>query len=167
VLRRGVALWCWAFLTWVLLSWTLTLEQLLVGAVLAVVVAVGCAPLGDVAAPWTVLRPRSLLAVLRLAGWALPRVVGANISLSRRIWSPRRPLRPGMVIVPTQMRTDGELTAVGLVTSLIVDNQVVDVDRGHHEMQYHAVWVDTPDPDRNRDLINGPVEERLAGVRGR
>ena len=88
----------------------------------------------------------------------------SNLSLSRRIWSPSRPLRPGMVIVPTEMRSDAGLTAVGLVTSLIVDNQIVDIDRKRGELQYHAVWVDTEDPDANRKKINGPVESYLTDM---
>ena len=32
VLARLIALWCWAFLVWVLLTWTLPMAQLLFGA---------------------------------------------------------------------------------------------------------------------------------------
>jgi multicomponent Na+:H+ antiporter subunit E len=46
-----------------------------------------------------------------------------------------------MVIVPTSQRSAGGLTAVGLVTSLIVDNQLVDLDRDGAQLQYHAVEV--------------------------
>jgi multicomponent Na+:H+ antiporter subunit E len=92
--------------------------------------------------------------------------VDANLSLSRRIWSPSRPLRPGMVVVPTELRSDGGLAAVGLISSLIVDNQIVDVDRDRHELQYHAVWIDSADPEVNRRKINGPLEERLRPFTG-
>ncbi|MDQ1355893.1 MAG: multicomponent Na+:H+ antiporter subunit [Acidimicrobiaceae bacterium] len=165
MLRRWLALWCLAFAVWIVLSWTRTAEQLIVGAVAAAIVATACAPLGPVAAPWVLLAPRRLLATLRATLWALGQIVRANLSLSRRIWAPSRPLRPGMVIVPSAMETDGEWAAVGLVTSLIVDNQLVDVDRQHHEMLFHTVWVDTLDPDENRAQINGPVEDRIAAIR--
>lgn len=161
MLRRRCALFAWAYGVWIVLSWTRTAEQLAVGAVLALVTALVCAPLGPVVAPWSLLGPRRLLAVLRLAAWSAPQIVRANLSLSRRIWSPSRPLRPGMVIVPTELRSEGGLTAVGLITSLIVDNQIVDVDRLHHELQYHAVWITTDDPKVNRAQMNGPVEGLL------
>jgi multicomponent Na+:H+ antiporter subunit E len=164
MVRRLLALFCVAYCTWVLLTWTKTAEQLLVGAVVAAVVAAACAPLGPVAAPWVVLAPRRLWAALRLAGWSSVQIVRANVSLSRRIWSPRRPIRPGMVIVPTAMDTDGELAAVGLVSSLIVDNQIVDLDRHRHELLYHSVWVDTEEPLRNRARINGPLEHRIEAL---
>jgi multicomponent Na+:H+ antiporter subunit E len=94
----------------------------------------------------------------------LSRIVRANLSLSRRIWSPKRPIRPGMVIVPTEMETEGELASVGLISSLIVDNQIVDVDRRRHELLYHAVWIDSGDPADNRRKVNGPLEERIKAI---
>jgi multicomponent Na+:H+ antiporter subunit E len=159
--KRVAALLCWAYLGWAVLSWTLTAEQVLVGLLVSTVVAVALAPLGPVLGPWHLLRPRVLLRLLRLGALAGSRMVVANVRLSARIWSPRRRLASGMVVVPTEAKTDGALTAVGLLTSVIVDNQLVDVDRVRHRLQYHAVDVRTRDPHQLRDQINGPVERLL------
>jgi multicomponent Na+:H+ antiporter subunit E len=161
VFRRAIALFAWAFIVWVLLTWTRTFEQVAMGVVAAAVTAAVCAPLGPVAPPWALLRPARLVGAARLLGFSAVRIVKANLSLSRRIWSPSRPLRPGMVVVPTEFRSDGGLTAVALISSLIVDNQIVDLDRPRAELQYHAVWIDSTDDDANRALINGPLEARL------
>lgn len=156
MLRRWAALFCWAYLTWTVLSWTLTAEQILAGLMLSALVAVTLAPLGPVAGPWAVLHPRRALAVARL-GWYVGRqMVRANLTMSRRIWTPRMPLRSGMIVAPTRFRDDGRLAAVGLLTSVVVDTQLVDVDRDRGELQYHVVWCyDGIDP-------NGPIEERLS-----
>jgi multicomponent Na+:H+ antiporter subunit E len=53
------------------------------------------------------------------------------------------------------------VTAVALISSLIVDNQIVDLDRSRAELQYHAVWIDSTETDANRAVINGPLEARL------
>jgi multicomponent Na+:H+ antiporter subunit E len=71
------------------------------------------------------------------------------------------PVPSGMLVVPTTAQTDGEYAAVGMLTSLIVDSQIVDVDRERAELQYHAVAVAGTDPAANRDRINGPVEARI------
>lgn len=163
MIARVAALFVWAYGTWLLLTWTLTFEQLVFGGLLALAVAVALAPLGAVARPWLLLDPRRLVAIVRLFVVALVKIVRANLGLARRIWTPSRPLSPGMVIVPTSMRTDGGLGAVGLITSLIVDNQIVDLDRGRHELQYHAVQV----PDGTQATvaaINGPVERLLEPI---
>jgi multicomponent Na+:H+ antiporter subunit E len=164
--ERWAALFCWTYLGWLILTWTRTAEQLIFGAVAAAVVALACAQLGDSVAPWRLLQPRRALAVGRIGLFVAVNIVRANLSLSRRIWSPSRPLRPGMVIVPTAARSEGALTAVGLLTSLIVDNQIIDVDRERHELQYHAVWTETGDPDANRAAVNGPLEDLLAALTG-
>ncbi|HEX6471256.1 MAG TPA: Na+/H+ antiporter subunit E [Streptosporangiaceae bacterium] len=159
---RVLSLCCWTFLVWVLLTWTSMAETLLFGAGIAVAAAVALAPLGDVVRPWRLLRPRRLATVVRLALVAAGQVVTANLRLSRRIWAPSRPLRSGMVVAPTHATSDGGLAAVGLLTSVIVDNQLVDVDRFDRRLQYHAVAVPEGDPEQVREAINGPVE-RLVG----
>lgn len=54
-MRRVAALGVWAYIAWVLLTWTLTAEQQLIGVLVAIAVGLSMAPLGDVAAPWRLL----------------------------------------------------------------------------------------------------------------
>jgi multicomponent Na+:H+ antiporter subunit E len=167
MIRRIVALFCWAYLVWVLLTWTLTLEMQLFGVGFALAVAAALAPLGEVAGPWTLLYPRRLAGGVRLLVAAAGRIVLANLRLSRLIWHPRLrhpdgPLRTGMVIVPTRYDSQGQLAAVGVISSLIVDNQITDLDRSRHELQYHAVVVPEGGREQAREQINGPVERWLA-----
>jgi multicomponent Na+:H+ antiporter subunit E len=165
---RVAALFTWAFGVWVLLTWTLTLEQLVVGAVIAAAVAFALAPLGEVAAPWRLLEPRRLAAAVRLLLIASARIVAASLRLAVVIWAPGRPQRSGMVIAATRERSPGGLTATALLTSVIVDNQLVDLDVARRRLQYHAVAVPEGDAWQVRDAINGPIERALAPLeRGR
>lgn len=169
---RIAALFCWAYAAWVLLTWTRTAEQLLVGAGIALAVAVALAPLGSVAGPWALLTPRRLAAAGQLAALAAVRIVAANLELSRLIWHPRlrRRLHSGMIVVPTTQHSAAGLTTVGLVTSLIVDNQLADLDPSRARLQYHAVQVPPGGPEQARQHVNGPVEAilgRFAPRRGR
>ena len=158
---RLIGLWCWAYLVWALLTWTRTVEQVLFGVVIAAAVAVALAPLGEVAGPWRLLRPRALAGGAWLLAAAAGRVLLANLRLARRIWDPRRPLSSGMVITPTRERQDWGLAAVGVISSLIVDNQLTDLDARAHELQYHAVAVPEGGAEQARAQINGPVEDLL------
>ncbi|SDS58968.1 Na+/H+ antiporter subunit E [Actinopolymorpha singaporensis] len=161
-MSRFAALWIWLFALWLLLTWTLTVEQWVVGALVAAVVAVAFAPLGAVIRPWR-LGPRRLWQLGRLVATALCRTAVANARLAARIWSPHPRPRSGMLVVPTNARSVAEFTTVGVLTSLIVDNQLVDVHRDGHRLQYHAVWVSDEDPMRNRTRINAPVEDLVIG----
>ena len=164
--ERVAAFSLWCFGVWVLLTWTRTWSQLLFGAALSIAVGFACSFTGPVFRPWRLLSIVRLLAIARLFVSALGRIVKANLSLARRIWTPSLPLRTGMVVVPTKRRSAGEIAATGLLSSLIVDNQIVDVDRRRHQLQYHCVWVESEDPDENYEVVNGPVESCLKRVRG-
>src|SRR5205807_5260686 len=96
--RATFPLACWCYLVWIVLTWTRTAEQLLFGAGISLVVGLALSPLGKVPGPWRLLMPRNALAALRVLLTALVRIPVANVRLARRIWSPRRPLRSGMVI---------------------------------------------------------------------
>lgn len=160
--RRVVSLFVWAWAVWLLLTWTATAEQLVFGACIAMLCALALAPLGAVGAPWRLFSPRRLATFVELLLLCTVKIVRANLSLTRRIWSPSRPLESGMLIVPTDARTDGELAGTGLISSLIVDNQFVDLDRSEHELMFHTVSVPDGDP---ADSINRPIEKRLRKVR--
>ena len=69
-----------------------------------------------------------------------------------------------MVITPTRERQDWGLAAVGVISSLIVDNQITDLDARAHELQYHAVAVPDGGAEQAREQINGPVEDLLEAV---
>jgi multicomponent Na+:H+ antiporter subunit E len=166
-LSRCAAAWSWGFITWVLLTWSATAEQLIAGAGFAAAVAAFTVPLGEVVGPWRFLSPRTGWAVLRLLAQSSVRIVRANVGLSRRIWTPSLPLRSGMVIVPTAARTDGALAAVGLISSLVVDNQLVDLDRRRHQLQYHCVDVPPGPGSRRAGRINRPIEMLLPSTASR
>jgi multicomponent Na+:H+ antiporter subunit E len=157
-----VAISAWCYLVWLLLTAPPTTGSLIVGAVLALGCGPILSPLGPLPAPWSMLRPGRLWAELRL-GWLLVRrVIRANGRLLVRVWSPKPPGRTGMVVVPTRTRSDGAAAAVGLLTSLVVDNQLVDLDLRRHQMLYHC--IDVPAPERRYEATVGPIESLVLRV---
>jgi len=50
---------------------------------------------------------------------------------------------------------------VGLMTSLVVDNQLVDLDPSRGQLQYHAVAVPAGGPDEAAEATNLPAERLL------
>lgn len=161
--RRVAALTAWCFLSWVLLTWTATVEVLLVGAAVALACALLLAPLGEVVGPWALLRPRRLVRSVALAWVLAGRVVRANVSMARWIWTGNQRLRTGIVLVPSRLRTEPGIGGTGLLSSLVVDNQVVDVDPSRQEMLYHC--VDVPPEEERDETVNGWLEKRLETLR--
>ncbi|MGH2849164.1 MAG: Na+/H+ antiporter subunit E [Solirubrobacteraceae bacterium] len=166
-MARVTGLATWLFAVWILLTWSpFTVELELFGAGFAVAIACAIAPFGGVVPPWRLLDPRRLVALAALMAETLTRILRANLGLARRIWSPKLRLESGMVVVPTEARSPGALAAVGLISSLIVDNQIVDLDRRLHTLQYHAVSVPEGGAGRRRAAINGPVERMIRPLAG-
>jgi multicomponent Na+:H+ antiporter subunit E len=158
------ALAVWGFVAWTALIWTPTVESSIAGAAVCLLVAWPLASLGAVIRPWRMLTPRRLLAIIRLAGLIATQVVRANVRLARRIWTPSLPLATGVVVVPTRFEDEGRVGAVGIISSLVVDNQIIDLDRSRHELVYHCIVV--PGAGRGYELINGPLERRIAALTG-
>jgi multicomponent Na+:H+ antiporter subunit E len=159
-----VALAIWCFIAWSALIWTPTVESSIAGAALSVLVAWLLASLGPVVRPWRMLMPGRLPAIVRLTGWVATQVVRANVRLARRIWTPSLPLATGVVVVPTRFADEGRVGAVGIISSLVVDNQIIDLDRSRRELVYHCIVV--PAPGRGYEQINGPLERRIAALTG-
>jgi multicomponent Na+:H+ antiporter subunit E len=151
-------------MAWALLTWTATVELIAYGVVVSMTVAVVLSPLGPVTPPWRLLRPNRLFRLAAVVVTSICRILWANLVLARRVWSPSRPIRTGMLVVPTDLRTDGAITAVGLLGSIVVDHQLVDLDPGR--LQYHAVWVVSEDPSEARERINGRAERLLQSLEG-
>jgi multicomponent Na+:H+ antiporter subunit E len=158
----GAVLWC--YLVWNLLTWTASAENMGIGFGVAMLVALAVASAGEVVPPWRLLDPRRWWGLVRLVGVVAWGVARENVKLAYRIWAPARPIRSGMVTAPTLARTDGELATVGLTTSLIVDNQIIDLDRSTHRLQFHGVALPERGDDNARSAINGPVERPLLSI---
>ncbi|HEU5271718.1 MAG TPA: Na+/H+ antiporter subunit E [Jatrophihabitans sp.] len=155
------SLFIWGFSSWLVLTWTVQAEQLVCGALVSALMAAILLPVMDgVVRPWALLQPRRAVAAVRLVLVCAARIAVANLRLARRIWSPSRPLRSGMVVVPTGTAGEAGLVGVGILSSLIVDNQLVDLDRGHDLLQYHAVEVPPPGSDRS-EVVTGGTEGML------
>ncbi len=155
-----VGITAWSFLVWVLLTWTVTTEQLSVGLGVSVACGATLAGLGPVPGPWVFLVPRRAWSFLVLTASSLFSIVRANVALTRLIWGPRRRISSGMVVLGTDLSTDAGVAALGLVTSLTVDDQLVDLDRGRGQLQYHMARV-PESTDKAQHSVVTPIERRL------
>jgi multicomponent Na+:H+ antiporter subunit E len=129
------------FAFWVVLTATLALYNLVLGAVCAVFVAVlAVALLGRALDP--LITPRVLLRLPLFAlalGW---QIIKANIDVARIILSPKLPIDPQMVEYSTYLRGDLPLTVFADAITLKPGTVAVDVGEGwlsiHCLCPYHA-----------------------------
>jgi len=134
-------LFVFAWIVWCLLTWPLGLPVLLAGAGVAALVAFLT---GDL----FVKRPHLLRNPIRYWYFCfvyLPvflwQCLRANIDVAWRVLNPRLPIRPGIVRVHTELKSDAGLTLLANSITLTPGTMTVDVDRDEGILYVHCIDV--------------------------
>lgn len=112
-------------------------------------------------APRWMRDPRKWLALLALGAEFVKQIVMQNITLSRRVFSPRLPINPGIVAVPVNIRHDVPLTILISLVTLTPDTVVVDVDQANGILYIHWIDVKTTEPDEAYRLLIRDLEAKV------
>ncbi len=90
------------------------------------------------------------------------KLVLANLDVARRVLSPKIPLNPGIVKVPTALKGDfGKLT---LANSITLTPGTLSIDIEDDYLYIHTVDVKGKSEEENQKLISGPFEKILGGI---
>ena len=124
-----IVLFCFALVSWAVLNWPPGVQELLVGLSAAAFVAFLT---GDI----FIERPRLLGHAFRYGHFVFRYIplftvecLKANIDVARRVLHPALPLRPGVVVVKTCLKSDVALTFLANSITLTPGTMAVDVDR--------------------------------------
>ena len=150
-----------SYLTWIVLTGSFGLINLLWGVAASLVVARFAYRLVAFNLPRWVTSPRRWLAFFSLMFELARQLVVQNISLSIRVLRPDLPIRPGIVAVPTRLRSDIELTLLGSLITLTPDTVVVDIDQKNGLIYVHWIDVQASAPEEVRRRISASFEEKI------
>jgi multicomponent Na+:H+ antiporter subunit E len=93
-------------------------------------------------------------------------IIVQNMTLALRVFRPRLNIRPGIVAVPTKLRSDVQLTLLGSLMSLTPDTVTMDIDQERGIIYVHWIDVQTTEPEEARRLISESLEEKIIGWLG-
>ncbi|MDZ7753509.1 MAG: Na+/H+ antiporter subunit E [Gammaproteobacteria bacterium] len=150
-----------ALLLWLLLTASLAWQELLVGVVVALTVALATRDPGGFFAALR-FEPRAPLHAVRFLGTFLVALVRANVDMARRVLTPALPIRPAVVKVRTGLAS--ELGRLLLANSITLTPGTLAVDLEGDELLVH--WVDCPpgtDMEGATRHIAAGFERHLAG----
>jgi len=104
-----------------------------------------------------------LLAYVPAYIWA---EIKAHANVTYRILHPRMPIRPGIVRVPTLLKTDFGVT--GLANAITMTPGTLSVEIVEEEPSLYVHWIDvkTVEPEKASAEIAGPFERFLRGIFG-
>jgi len=158
---RRVAYFIAAFLVWLLLTWTVHYQEVIVGAAVALVAAGMFGGYLPVAAR-RLLNPVRwfwLLVYIPVFGW---QCLKANIDVALRVLSPGLNLKPGIVKIKTGLKS--EVARVFLANSITMTPGTLTVEINDDTLYIHWIEIKTDDPEEMAKVIKGPFEFFLAKI---
>ncbi len=154
------------FVAWVALTGSLDIQELAVGAIVAALVALLSHEL-------LFKRPMREKFGAKRWGYALAYVpayiwaeIKAHAGVIYRILHPRMPIKPGIVEVPTDLRTDFGIT--GLADSITMTPGTLSVEVQEEKPRLFVHWIDVKavEPEQTKAAIAKPFERFLTKVFG-
>ena len=89
-----------------------------------------------------------LTMALGLAAFFLRELVHANLRLARDVVSPRNHIRPGIVAVPLDAASDGEILLLTALINLTPGSVALDVSADRKLLYVHSMYVDSAEAAR-------------------
>jgi len=157
-----ICLW----LAWIALTGSLNLQELAVGAIVAAFVAViSCELLfrGRMREKFEPKRWGYALAYVPAYIWA---EIKAHASVIYLILHPQMPIKPGIVRVPTKLKSDFGIT--GLANAITMTPGTLSVEVNEKESSLYVHWIDvkTVEPEQTSKQIAWPFERFLRRIFG-
>ena len=161
--RQLFSLWLTLLLIWLVANDSLAPEIVLVGAVVAALLAVLFAPFARVYADirWT---PRVLLNAFAFLGVFVWELVLANLNVARLVFSPRIDIRPGIVEIKTRLKSP--LGRMVLANAITLTPGTLVVDIRDDSLFIHWINVTATDPVAATQEVAGRFEKYLKVIYG-
>lgn len=149
------------FILWLLLTWSLAPQEVIVGAVLALLLST---LLHDVflQAPGKLMQPGRYLWFLIYLPVFFYYVVRANLDVAYRVLHPEMPIRPGIVKVRTSLKSDMGKTFLANSITLTPGTLTVDIVGDH--LYIHWINIVTEDPQEETEVIVKKFEKYLRRI---
>ncbi len=88
-------------------------------------------------------------------------LVIANIRIAYDVLTPRHHMKPGIVAIPLDAKTDAEITLLANFITLTPGTLSLDVSEDRRLLYIHAMYITGGDPDTVRADVKGGFERRL------
>ncbi|KPK50594.1 MAG: cation:proton antiporter [Planctomycetes bacterium SM23_25] len=160
-LSRYVATAVTLFCLWLLLTSTSNVQEVLAGAVLALLVA-ALGYKGFTRRGLGIFSPRRLAHLLIYLPVFFWEMIKANFDVAYRVVHPRMPIRPGIVAVKTELKTD--IGKLFLANSITLTPGTLTLEVQGEYLFIHWINVKDEDVERASELIAGRFEKHLKAI---
>jgi multicomponent Na+:H+ antiporter subunit E len=155
---RYLTLFILAFLFWMLLTFELSLSNIVAGAVTALVTSL-LFTRHFFNKVYKLLQPRRYFWLLVYLGVLMWECVKANFDVAYRVLHPAMPIRPGIVKVKLELKSDFARTM--LANSITMTPGTITVDIVGDDLYIHWIYVSHEDPAKYRFKVAGRFEKYI------
>jgi multicomponent Na+:H+ antiporter subunit E len=158
---RYIALFILSLIFWMLLTFELTVANIIVGSVASVICSLffGRIFITNVS---KLLQPRRyfwLVVYLFVFIWEC---IKANLDVAYRVIHPSMPIRPGIVKVKTELKSD--LAKMLLANSITMTPGTISVDIIDDYLYVHWIYISSEDPEVYTGIITGAFEKYIKRI---
>ncbi len=163
-LSAVVATFIVCFVFWVLLDFSFKTEELIAGAVVSLLVALFTARFFIHENAGWFFNPSRLFALIRF--WFVTFVgelIKANLNMARICFGGCKDINPGIVKIPTEMKSDYGLGALSNSITLTPGTITMEVTEEDGQNYLYVHWIDVKetDPEKAGEAIKGTLEKGL------
>jgi len=152
-----------AFIVWLLLSWPVDWQHIVVGVLVAAFVSFVTGDL-FVKRPHIFKNPKRYLWFLYYVPVFLWECLKANVDVAYRVVHPDLPINPGIVKIKTSLRSETGLTFLANSITLTPGTMCVDIDRENGFLYIHWIDVKTKDVQKATEIISGRFERIIKEI---
>lgn len=157
---------CFAF--WILLTWSFALQELVIGAVVSLLAALFAARFFIHEKAGWLFRPGKFFSCLTFWLFIFPvELLKANLSMAKICFGGCKAINPGIVKIPTAMKSDYGLAAVSnsiTLTPGTITMETAEDEEGKNWLYVHWINVEQTDPEKAGEAIKGTLEKGLRRV---
>jgi multicomponent Na+:H+ antiporter subunit E len=158
---KFITLFLTMFILWMLLTFNLALPNIIVGVIAALITTLVFVRsfVNDWKKFYNPLRYVWMLIYLIVFIWEC---IKANLDVAYRVLSPKMPIKPGIVKVKTNLKTD--IAKTFLANSITMTPGTITVDVINDEFYIHWIYVSSEDPAIYTNKILGRFENLLKRI---
>ena len=155
------------FVFWVLLDFSFKLEEIITGAVVSLLVALFTSRFFiHEDARWFFNLSRLFALVRYWCVTFIGELVKANVNMAKICFGGCKKINPGIVKIPTEMKSDYGLAALCNSITLTPGTITMEATEENGQTYLYVHWIDVKetDPEKAGEAIKGTLEEGLKGV---
>lgn len=151
---------------WLLLTWSFEIQELAAGVIVSLAAAVFSSRFFVHDDAFRFLNPVNLGKLVLFGGILFREIFKANWSMAKRVFSGCKNVNPGIVRIPTNMKSDYGLTLLANSITLTPGTITMDVAEEDGQNYYYVHWIDVTEEDRTAagDVIKSTLEKGAGRV---